>query len=81
MVLFEDYRLSRNMLSFKIEIMLERIQIIFVFVFATVSIAFCSTTSDVNKAYVKQFRNIAVEEMHRTGIPASIKLAQAILEF
>jgi LysM repeat protein len=31
-------------------------------------------------SYVEQYRQIAVEEMHRTGIPASIKLAQAILE-
>ncbi len=30
--------------------------------------------------YVNKFKQIAVEEMHRTGIPASIKLAQAILE-
>lgn len=30
--------------------------------------------------YVNKFNELAVEEMHRTGIPASIKLAQAILE-
>ena len=30
--------------------------------------------------YVNKFNQIAVDEMHRTGIPASIKLAQAILE-
>jgi flagellum-specific peptidoglycan hydrolase FlgJ len=32
------------------------------------------------EAYVSQYAEIAVSEMHRTGIPASIKLAQAILE-
>lgn len=31
-------------------------------------------------AYIQKYRGIAVEEMHRTGVPASIKLAQAILE-
>jgi flagellum-specific peptidoglycan hydrolase FlgJ len=31
-------------------------------------------------AYVKQYSWLAVEEMKRTGIPASIKLAQAIVE-
>lgn len=30
--------------------------------------------------YVAQFKVIAINEMHRTGIPASIKLAQGILE-
>lgn len=30
--------------------------------------------------YVTQFKVIAINEMHRTGIPASIKLAQGILE-
>lgn len=31
-------------------------------------------------AYVKKFSWLAIEEMRRTGIPASIKLAQAIVE-
>ena len=30
--------------------------------------------------YIKKYRDIAIVEMHRTGIPASIKLAQGILE-
>lgn len=30
--------------------------------------------------YIDQYREIAVAEMHRSGIPASIKLAQGILE-
>jgi LysM repeat protein len=30
--------------------------------------------------YISMFKDIAVEEMHRTGIPASIKLAQGLLE-
>jgi len=30
--------------------------------------------------YIDQYKDLAISEMHRTGIPASIKLAQAILE-
>jgi LysM repeat protein len=30
--------------------------------------------------YIEQYRNIAISEMDRAGIPASIKLAQALLE-
>jgi len=32
------------------------------------------------EAYIERYKEIAIYEMHRTGIPASIKLAQAILE-
>lgn len=31
-------------------------------------------------AYISQFKEIAITEMQRTGIPASIKMAQALLE-
>lgn len=31
-------------------------------------------------AYIERFAPLAVEEMHRVGIPASIKLAQAVVE-
>lgn len=30
--------------------------------------------------YINQYKDIAIAEMHRTGVPASIKLAQGILE-
>lgn len=30
--------------------------------------------------YVEQYKDLAIAEMHRTGVPASIKLAQGILE-
>jgi hypothetical protein len=32
------------------------------------------------KSYIKEYAELAVTEMHRTGIPASIKMAQAIIE-
>jgi len=34
----------------------------------------------VTKAYIQQYKDIAIKEMKRTGIPASITLAQAIVE-
>lgn len=33
-----------------------------------------------HEAYIEQYKDIAIAEMNRKGIPASIKLAQAILE-
>lgn len=39
-----------------------------------------SYTSTSGLAYVEQYKGIAIEEMERYGIPASIKLAQALLE-
>jgi len=39
----------------------------------------CSMAQD-KESYILQYKDIAISEMHRTGIPASIKLAQAILE-
>ncbi len=39
-----------------------------------------SSHADVTEAYVKKYRKIAVKEMKRTGVPASITLAQGILE-
>lgn len=36
--------------------------------------------SKLSDAYINQYKEIAVSEMHRTGIPASIKLAQGLLE-
>jgi LysM repeat protein len=37
-------------------------------------------TAQDKESYILQYRDIAISEMHRTGIPASIKLAQAVLE-
>ena len=36
--------------------------------------------NDYTLAYIEQYKTIVVNEMQRTGIPASIKMAQAILE-
>lgn len=39
-----------------------------------------SIDDDKARLYIKKYQHIAVSEMERTGIPASIKMAQAILE-
>jgi len=45
---------------------------------------FSITTSEDNRklaeSYINSYKDVAVQEMHRTGIPASIKLAQGLLE-
>lgn len=42
--------------------------------------SFASEYADAVQAYINTYEEIAIEEMKRTGIPASIKLAQAINE-
>ena len=39
-----------------------------------------SYAQSVQEEYIKKYCQIAVEEMSRTGVPASITLAQGILE-
>ena len=41
---------------------------------------FAVSAPDARKAYIEKYSSIAVEEMKRTGVPASITLAQGILE-
>src|SRR5690606_34846123 len=38
------------------------------------------TTSISGRAYIERYKDIAIAEMNQYGIPASIKLAQALLE-
>ncbi len=51
--------------------------------FLPISLLFSFTNSDTDLLildYVDQYNLIAVQEMHRTGVPASITLAQGIVE-
>ena len=49
--------------------------------FAVMAFCLCAVSApDVRKAYVEKYSSIAVEEMKRTGVPASITLAQGLLE-
>ena len=41
---------------------------------------FCMSASQDNEAYIQKYCNIAMREMNDYGIPASITLAQGILE-
>src|SRR5688572_11075716 len=50
------------------------------FLFMLVAQASFAQSSTVIKNYIDQFKDIAMEEMVRTGVPASIKLAQGIHE-
>lgn len=45
-----------------------------------VSIFNLSAQNTARKAYIKKYKHLAIKEMQRTGIPASITLAQGILE-
>ena len=54
----------------------------FVFLLALLSATFITKAqqADVILNYITAYREIAIAEMHRTGVPASIKLAQGIHE-
>lgn len=44
------------------------------------SLSFAATTQELYDAYINQYKDIAIREMNDYGIPASITLAQGILE-
>jgi len=50
------------------------------FMIISVPSIFFMDNKELASTYISNYKNIAVEEMHRTGIPASIKLAQGLLE-
>lgn len=54
---------------------------ILVFILSGVfSVAMATDNSKLAEVYINRYKEIAIQEMHRTGIPASIKLAQGLLE-
>ncbi|RLD64657.1 MAG: hypothetical protein DRJ01_00030 [Bacteroidetes bacterium] len=61
---------------------MNRIYILFIAIFVFNGFAFSQSNSHriTIKDYIKQYNKIAVKEMKRTGVPASITLAQGILE-
>lgn len=54
-------------------------KIIFTVLFSTVSLIGFAQHISVEE-YIEQFKDIAINEMKRSGVPASITLAQGILE-
>ncbi len=60
---------------------MEKRKIIFIALFASLLMATVLPVKGENrKTYIRQYKALAIREMERTGIPASIKLAQGILE-
>jgi len=43
-------------------------------------LSFCLNSQNQSLIYINNYKHIAISEMNRTGIPASIKMAQALLE-
>jgi len=63
--------------SFKIDM---KKKIIGMGIFLCVFLYSCFAQDGEREAYIELYKHIAIEEMNRSGIPASIKLAQGILE-
>ncbi|MBA2422674.1 MAG: LysM peptidoglycan-binding domain-containing protein [Chitinophagales bacterium] len=53
---------------------------VFTFFFLLAKSVFAQTYDEMVEHYIDQYKDIAIEEMWRTGIPASITLAQGIIE-
>lgn len=52
----------------------------FFFIFCLVCYQVAAANRIADNHYIKKYKDLAIQEMDRTGIPASIKLAQGILE-
>lgn len=59
---------------------MQNVRFICLFVLFTVAIAGNGQSTDVIRNYIDTYKETAIAEMHRTGVPASIKLAQGIHE-
>ena len=56
------------------------VKCLFVLMLFVVTTGRAQQQSPAVTAYIDQYKGLAMEEMQRTGVPASIKLAQGILE-
>ncbi len=52
----------------------------FIFFLTALAVSAQKSSSDPKLAYIAKYSDLAVSEMYRTGVPASITLAQGILE-
>ncbi len=59
---------------------MKNIRFIFLFVLLAMAAAGQAQNAEVIRNYINEYREIAIAEMQRTGVPASIKLAQGIHE-
>lgn len=77
-IIFAAIQLFQFEFSFKVKTYAMHHRIIVYFFLALIP---CSLMGQITKEeYIETYREIAMKEMERTGIPASIKLGQAILE-
>lgn len=68
----------KNIYSQIPRLMFNRISVIFFFLLTFFSVASAQKTSP--EQYISEYKNLAISEMKRMGIPAAITLAQGILE-
>ena len=69
------------MLKTRIKIIYPNQSILFILLVWGMSFYFSTAQSNPNRLnYIEKYKDIAISEMERTGVPASIKLAQGILE-
>lgn len=59
---------------------MKRSCIVFVVIFFFISVVSSAQTKMTRREYIDTYKELAIREMHRSGIPASITLAQACLE-
>src|SRR5215216_3383360 len=59
---------------------MQNIRLLFIFVLLTASLAGKAQGNETILEYISTYKEIAIAEMQRTGVPASIKLAQGIHE-
>ncbi|MBA3649619.1 MAG: LysM peptidoglycan-binding domain-containing protein [Chitinophagales bacterium] len=57
-----------------------KLRTVFFFLFFICYRSFAQSYDELVDQYINQYKDIAIEEMQRTGIPASITLAQGIIE-
>jgi len=50
------------------------------FIILFLNVNYLAMGSELTHSYIARYSEVAISEMHRTGIPASIKMAQAIVE-
>lgn len=59
---------------------MQKLKYLFVIVFAFIAISATAQKQDKVADYINQYKELAIAEMQRTGVPASITLAQGIHE-
>lgn len=64
----------------KISLNMKFANILILLIFSTLSLSANNLSAEARQNYIDQFSNVAMQEMQRSGVPASIILAQGIIE-